>query len=105
MRFQVGDTQGGTPAWWPYSRSNEIVTWAGETFASHSNATRPASSFKAGAATAATRSTLTMGTSGAGRAWRSSDKAASPGESFLSQHSAQRAAHNVRDNAGSADGP
>ncbi len=105
MRFQVGDTQGGKPSWWLYGENNEMVAWAGETFASQSNARRAASSFKSGAATARYEIYLDSGNQWRWRAWHSSDKVAASGESFSSQHSTQRAADNVRDNAGSADGP
>lgn len=81
-----------------------MVAWAGETFASQSNATRAAKSFKAGAATARYETYTDSGGSWRWRAWRSSDKVASSGESFDGEYEAQRAADNVRDNAGSASG-
>ena len=104
MRFHVGDNQGGKPTWWLYGGNNELVAWAGETFASRYNAERAASAFKAGAKTA--RYDIYLDASGAyrWRAWRSSDKVAASGESFSSKWSAQTAADNVRDNAGHAGG-
>jgi len=104
MRFVVTNTKGGDPSWWLYS-GNEMVAWAGETFASISNATRAAAAFKAGAVTARYDVYEDAGGHWRWRAWRSSDKIAASGESFASRFNAQRAADNVRDNAGSADGP
>ena len=45
MRFVVGNTQGGQPSWWLYGGNNEMVAWAGETFASTANAQRAATAF------------------------------------------------------------
>jgi uncharacterized protein YegP (UPF0339 family) len=104
MRFRVANDKGGRPTWWLYGGNNELVAWAGETFASQSNAHRAAAAFKAGAKTARYEVYL----DGAGRyrwrAWRSSDKVAASGESFSSKSAAQTAADNVRDNAGNAGG-
>ena len=105
MYFRVGNTRGGEPSWWLYAANNEMVAWAGETFASQSNAERAARSFKAGAKTARFDVYDDAGSHWRWRAWRSSDKVASSGESFSSRYSAQRAADNVRDNAGGATGP
>jgi uncharacterized protein YegP (UPF0339 family) len=105
MYFNVGNTQGGKPSWWLYGNNNEMVAWAGETFATEGNATRAAQSFKAGAASARYEVYLDAGGSWRWRAWRSSDKVASSGESFDDKGNAERAAANVRDNAGGATGP
>jgi len=105
MRFEVKSTQGGQPSWWLYGGNNRMVAWAGETFASTSNAKRAAESFKAGASSARYEIYEDAGGSWRWRAWRSSDKVASSGESFADEHSARRAAENVRDNAGLAEGP
>lgn len=51
-RFVVANNQAGNPTWWLYAGNNEMVAWAGETFASTYNASRAASAFKAGARTA-----------------------------------------------------
>jgi uncharacterized protein len=77
----------------------------GRTFDSTSNATRAAQAFKAGAASARYEVYPDAGGNRRWRAWRSSDKVASSGESFYDQDNAERAAINVRDNAGSASGP
>lgn len=52
MRFSVGNTTDGQPSWWLYGGNNQMVAWAGETFASSYNAKRAAGSFKSGAKTA-----------------------------------------------------
>jgi uncharacterized protein len=103
--FSVGNTQGGEPSWWLYGDNNRMVAWAGETFDSTSNATRAANAFKAGAASARYETYLDSGREWRWRALRSSDKVAASGESFSGEYEAQRAAENVRDNAGSASGP
>lgn len=102
MYYRVGATKGGAYSWWLYGNNHEQVAWAGETFASESNAKRAATSFKAGAATARYEIYEDAGGVWRWRAWRSSDRVASSGESFSSKSSAQRAADNVRDNAGFA---
>ena len=63
------------------------------------NATRAATSFKAGASTARYEVYPDAGDNWRWRAWRSSDRVAASGESFASQYNAQRAAENVRHNA------
>ena len=52
MRFYVGNNTSGDPSWWLFGANDELAAWAGETFASESNARRAALAFKAGAATA-----------------------------------------------------
>ncbi|KQV73864.1 hypothetical protein ASC61_01910 [Aeromicrobium sp. Root344] len=105
MYFKVGPTESGASSWWLYSGNHEMVAWAGETFASSSNASRAANSFKVGASSARYEIYEDAGSKWRWRAWRSSDKVAASGESFTGQYEAQRAADNVRDNAGSATGP
>ena len=105
MEFKVLNTQGGEPSWWLYSSNGQIVAWAGESFASSSNATRAAIAFKVGASTARYETFQDAGQKWRWRAWRSSDKVAASGESFDSQYNAQRAADNVKMNAGGATGP
>ena len=105
MRFSVRNNSAGQPTWWLYGDNNEIVAWAGESFATTANATRAAEAFKTGARTARYETYTDTGGSWRWRAWRSSDKVASSGEAFSSRSSAQRAADNVRDNAGQATGP
>lgn len=103
-RFQVGNTQAGQPSWWLYPGNNEMVAWAGETFASNSNAQRAASAFKVGAKTARYDVYQDTGGSWRWRAWRGSDKVAASGESFSSKYAADQAASRVRDNGGGAAG-
>jgi uncharacterized protein YegP (UPF0339 family) len=101
-RFQVGNTQAGRPSWWLYAGNNEMVAWAGETFASTYNAQRAAAAFKLGAKTARYDVYEDAGGSWRWRAWRGSDKVAASGESFSSKYAADQAARRVRDHAGSA---
>lgn len=101
-RFQVGNTQAGQPSWWLYAGNNEMVAWAGETFASAHNAQRAASAFKVGAKIARYDVYQDAGGSWRWRAWRGSDKVAASGESFSSKYAADQAASRVRDHAGGA---
>ncbi|MEP7739915.1 DUF1508 domain-containing protein [uncultured Nocardioides sp.] len=101
-RFQVGNTQAGQASWWLYAGNNEMVAWAGETFASNSNAQRAASAFKVGAKTARYDVYQDAGGAWRWRAWRGSDKVAASGESFSSKYAADQAAIRVRDYAGGA---
>jgi uncharacterized protein YegP (UPF0339 family) len=101
-RFEVGNTRADKPSWWLYASNNEMVAWAGETFASTYNAQRAASAFKVGAKTARYDVYQDTGGSWRWRAWRGSDKVAASGESFSSRHAAEQAASRVRDNAGGA---
>lgn len=103
MYFIITNNKGGQPSWWLYSTNNRMVAWAGETFASMSNARRAAEALKAGASTARYETYVDAGSKYRWRAWRSSDKVAASGESFSSKSAAQTAADNVRDNAGSAN--
>lgn len=105
MRFLVTNNTGGKPSWWLYGANNELVAWAGESFHSLSNATRAATSFKAGASTAHYDVYADAAGKYRWRAWRGSDKVASSGEEFASKASAERAAETVRQNAGGATGP
>lgn len=105
MRFYVGNNTSGDPSWWLFGANDEMAAWAGETFASESNARRAALAFKAGAATASYEVYADTGGSWRWRARRASDKAAASGESFDSKSNAERAAVNVRDNARYAPGP
>ncbi|HEX5376590.1 MAG TPA: DUF1508 domain-containing protein [Solirubrobacterales bacterium] len=105
MYFSVGNNKAGEPSWWLYGDNHEMVAWAGEAFASQSNAQRAASDFKAGASSARYELYEDAGGNWRWRAWRSSDKVASSGESFDDRGNAERAAANVRDNAGGASGP
>jgi uncharacterized protein YegP (UPF0339 family) len=105
MYFNVGNNTAGRPSWWLYGDNNKMVAWAGESFASMSNADRACRDFKSGASTARYESYVDDGGKWRWRAWRSSDKVAASGESFDGQYEADRAADNVRRNAGGASGP
>jgi uncharacterized protein len=103
--FKAENDKGGHPTWWLYSSNGEMVAWAGESFASLSNAKRAADSFKVGAASARYDIFADTGGHYRWRAWRSSDKVAASGESFASKYDAERAAKNVQAQAGGATGP
>ncbi|NUU19057.1 DUF1508 domain-containing protein [Cellulomonas humilata] len=102
MYFSVGKNTAGQDSWWLYANNNEMVAWAGETFASAYNAQRAAAAFKAAASSARYDIYQDSGGNWRWRAWRSSDRVASSGESFSSKGAAEKAADNVRRNAGSA---
>lgn len=101
-RFHVGNNTAGQPTWWLYAGNNELVAWAGESFASTSNARRAATAFKSGAKTASYDVYADTASKWRWRAIRGGNKVAASGESFASRSNAQRAADNVRDNAGNA---
>src|SRR5690242_3457690 len=67
-----GDNTAGQPSWWLYAANNEMVAWAGETFASRHNAQRAAAAFKAGAKTARYDIYQDAGGAWRWRAWRGS---------------------------------
>ena len=105
MKFEVYETSAGNCRWRLVAGNGEEVANGGENFASHSNATRAAESFKAGAGS----TEYEIYESGDQWRWRAKARngqiTASSGEPFVSKSNAQRAADNVRDNAGGATGP
>ena len=103
MRFEVKADKGDNYSWWLISGNGQTVAWAGESFASKSNAQRAAESFKAGAAAAEFEVYEDKGGNWRWRAHRGGNVVATGGEAFASKSNAQRAADNVRDNAGGAD--
>ena len=105
MEFTVDEKTPGSPTWRLFSGNGQLVAWAGEAFASKSNAKRSAEAFKNGAATAVFEAYEDAGGHYRWRASRGHEKVAASGESFSSKASAERAMQNVRDNAGSATGP
>lgn len=105
MRFEVKADKGGNYSWWLTASNGQLVAWAGESFASKSNANRAAESFKAGAAEADYELYENKGGEWSWRAHRGGHIVAIPGQAFASHSNAQRAADNVRDSAGAADGP
>ncbi|WP_427869550.1 YegP family protein [Leucobacter luti] len=105
MRFLVENTAGGNPSWWLIASNGEKVAYAGETFASMSNAKRAAAAFKAGAAEAKFEVYEDKGGKYRWRAFRGGNNVASSGEPFASKSNAQRAADNVQAKAGGAEGP
>ena len=105
MRFDVKANKAGEYSWWLISGNGQTVAWAGEAYASKSNAKRAAEAFKVGAAEAEYELYEDKGGDWRWRAHRGNNVVAVPGEAFASKSNAQRAADNVRDKAGSADDP
>jgi uncharacterized protein YegP (UPF0339 family) len=105
VRFEVKADKGDNYSWWLVSSNGQTVAWAGESFASKSNANRAAESFKAGAAEAKYELYEDKGGNWRWRAHRGGNVVAVPGEAFASKSNAQRSADNVRDNAAGAEGP
>ncbi|WP_200132655.1 DUF1508 domain-containing protein [Leucobacter edaphi] len=105
MRFKVENNSGGKPSWWLIAGNGEQVCWAGESFASMSNAKRAAASFKEGAAEANFEVYEDAGGKFRWRAKRGGHIVASSGEAFASKSNAQRAADNVQSKVGAAEGP
>ncbi|WP_019201700.1 DUF1508 domain-containing protein [Tsukamurella sp. 1534] len=101
-RFTVSNAENGQATWRLHAGNNEMVAWAGETFASFSNARRAASDFKTGAKYATYDVYLDAGNEWRWRAVRGGRKVAASGESFANRANAERASANVRDNAGGA---
>ncbi|QEO09345.1 DUF1508 domain-containing protein [Protaetiibacter larvae] len=105
MQFEVKADKGGHYSWWLIASNGQTVAWAGESFASKSNANRAAEAFKVGATAAEYELYENKGGHWSWRAHRGGHIVAVPGESFASKSNAQRAADNVRDKAGEATGP
>lgn len=105
MRFEVKADKGDNYSWWLISSNGQTVAWAGESYASKSNANRAAESFKAGAAEAKYELYEDKGGHWRWRAHRGGNVVAVPGEAFASKANAQRSADNVQGNAAGATGP
>lgn len=105
MRFEVKADKGDNYSWWLISSNGQTVAWAGESYASKSNANRAAEAFKVGAAEAKYELYEDKGGAWRWRAQRGGNVVAVPGEAFASKSNAQRSADNVRDNAAGATGP
>jgi uncharacterized protein YegP (UPF0339 family) len=106
MRFETYTDSGGHARWRLIASNGQTVATSGESFASASGATEAANNFKAKAKSW----NYEVYADSAGKyRWRAKSTngqtVASSGESFASRSNAQRAAENVRDNAGSATGP
>jgi uncharacterized protein YegP (UPF0339 family) len=102
MRFKTGEVITAQPTWWLYGADNTLVAWAGDTFATRSQAEHAAEEFRYQAARA--RFELFQDRQGRWR-WRAvlrDDKIASSSEVFPSEIAARRAANAVRDTVASA---
>lgn len=105
MRFEVYPDSSDKYRWRLSSGSKKVAA-SGESFASKYNAERAAEGFKSSA------KTDDYDAFGSGSAWywhatapSNGKTVATGGESFVSKGNAERAAENVRDNAGGATGP
>jgi len=102
VRFDIHADKGGNYSWRLIARNGQQVCWAGESFASKSNAERAARAFRTGAANARFEVYEDAGGHWRWRAHRGGHKVAASGEAFASKSNAQRAADNVRDKAADA---
>lgn len=106
MKFEVYDDRSGKPRWRLKAGNGQTVASSGESFSSQSSAVGAAENFKSKANS--WNYEIYADRAGEHR-WRAKSTngqtVGSSGEAFESESNAQRAAHNVRDNAGSADGP
>jgi uncharacterized protein YegP (UPF0339 family) len=106
MKFEVYDDAGGKPRWRLKASNGQTIASSGESFASTSSATAAAQNFKDKAKLWNYEIYPDAGGSYRWRAKSSNGQnVGSSGESFASKSNAERAAENVRDNAGSATGP
>lgn len=105
MYFTVSPDASGKYNWRLFSGNHQLVAWSGENFTSQMSAHRAAAAFKISARMARYDVYLDSGNHWRWRAWVSSDIVASSGEAFDTKSNAERAANNVRDNAGGATGP
>mgnify|MGYP002137081339 CR=1 FL=1 len=106
VRFEVYADSGGHARWRLKAGNGQTVASSGESFYNTSSATAAAQNFKA----KAKYWYYEVYPDAAGNfRWRAKSsngqKVASSGEAFASKSNAERAAENVRDNAGSATGP
>ena len=102
MEFKTGDVIADRPSWWLYDDRHELIAWAGEMFASLTDADAAAAHFAYGASRA--RFELYQDRTGAWR-WRAhlgDTLVASGSEGFHSEIAARRAANTVRDNVARA---
>jgi uncharacterized protein YegP (UPF0339 family) len=105
VKFEVYSDGSDKYRWRLWSGSNKVAA-SGESFASKYNAERAADGFKSSA------KTDDFEAFGSGTSWywhatapSNGKTVATGGESFVSKANAERAAENVRDNAGGATGP
>ena len=105
-KFEVFAGSSGQYNWRLFADNGQNVASSGEPFASKSNADRAADGFKAGAASA---NYEVYESSASNWRWRAKagngETIAGNGDNFASKQNAERAADNVKANAGKADGP
>ena len=106
MKFEVYDDSGGKPRWRLVATNGQTVASSGESFSSQSSAVAAADNFKSRASSLNYEIYADQSDQHRWRAKASNGQTVgSGGEAFSSKSDAQRAADNVRDNAGTADGP
>jgi uncharacterized protein len=106
MKFEVYDDSGGKPRWRLKAGNGQTIAVSGESFSSHANAVSAAANFKEKASSFTYEIYADTGGHHRWRAKaRNGQNVGSGGEGFESKSNAQRAADNVRDHAGGADGP
>jgi len=106
MKFEVYNDTASKPRWRLKAGNGQTIAVSGESFSSHSSAVAAAENFKA---RAKSWTYDIYADSAANYRWRAKSangqNVGSSGEAFDSKSNAQRAADNVRDHSGSADGP
>jgi uncharacterized protein YegP (UPF0339 family) len=106
MNFEVYNDSSGNARWRLIAGNGQTVASSGESFSSHASAVSAAENFKS---KASSWNYDIYADSGGNHRWRAKSPngqtVGSSGEAFDSKSNAQRAADNVRDNAGSATGP
>lgn len=106
MKFEVYDDSATKPRWRLKSGNGQTIAVSGESFSTHSSAVAAAENFKA---KAKSWNYDIYADSAGNYRWRAKagngQNVGSSGEAFDSKSNAERAADNVRDNAGSADSP
>ena len=106
MKFEVYGDSSDESRWRLKAGNGQTVASSGESFSSHASAVAAAGNFKA---KAGSWDYEVYADRGGNHRWRAKSAngqtVGSSGEAFDSKSNAQRAADNVRDKAGSADGP
>jgi uncharacterized protein YegP (UPF0339 family) len=106
MYFSIGNDQGNRPRWWLRADNHAVIAVSGESFDSHGNAVRACESFKTNARNANFEVFLDHARRHRWHAKGANGQIiAASGEDFADASSASRAADNVCNTAGKANGP
>lgn len=105
MYFSVRATKNNADkfSWWLFGDNKKIVAWAGQTWGDPESAAAEKAKFKEASESATYDVYADTGGHWRWRAVVDEEIVASSGESFDSKSNAQRAADNVREDAGSAE--